>query len=320
MKHYMSIADIADIHQAIKACQTIKADPYRYQHLGKNQTLGMIFMNPSLRTKISTMQAAYNLGMNVMPIDFNQGGWPIELRHGVTMDGDKSEHIKEAASVIGAYCNIIGIRSFAGLKNFQNDQREMLFKAFQAYSGSAIVNLESETRHPLQMLADLLTIEQYKQTTKDKPKVVLSWAPHEKALPHAVVNSFLEGAQAMNYNLCITHPQGYELDETIVGDTPVYYDQNQALQNADFVYVKNWSSYHHYGQILNKDRNWQITQAKMALTSSAKLMHCLPVRRNLVVDENVLDGPDSVVIQQAKNRLYAAQYVLQSLLESKGQY
>ena len=315
MQHYMSLQDIENLNQALDGTRQIQKAPHAHATLGRHKTLGMIFLNPSLRTKLSTTQAAYNLGMNVLPIDFNNGGWPLEFQDGIVMNGGNSEHVKEAAAVIGQYCDIIAIRSFAALHDRQQDQQELVYHAFQAYSGCPIINLESATRHPLQMLADLFTIEQYKP--RRKPRVVLSWAPHSKALPHAVVNSFVEGARAMEYDFTITHPPGYELDTAITRDTPVMYDQHQALADADFVYVKNWSSYQHYGQVLDTDPSWRISNEKLQATNAGYVMHCLPVRRNLVMDEAVLESERSIVVPQAKNRLYSAQYVLQQLLESR---
>ena len=313
MEHYMSINDLPDVQAAIAQCKQIKQNPNAYRHIGKHKTLGLIFMNPSLRTKISTLQAAMNLGMDVLPIDFNSGAWSLEFDDNVVMDTDKTEHVKEAAAVIGQYCDMIAIRSFAQLKNKTEDSKEKVFQAFQQYSGKPIINLESALRHPLQTLTDLLTIEENK--TVKKPKVVLSWAPHVKALPHAVANSFVEGMQNMDYEFVITHPKGYELDPQITQDANIEYNQDKALENADFVYVKNWSSYQEYGEVLNQDKNWTITKEKMSISPKSKLMHCLPVRRDLVVGSDVLDSSKSIVIEQAYNRLFAAQYILKYFLE-----
>ncbi len=315
MQHYMSINDLPDIQAAIAACQAIKKNPNAYRDLGKHKTLGMIFMNPSLRTKISTAQAAMNLGMDILPIDFNTGAWALEFEDNVVMDADKAEHVREAAAVIGQYCDMIAIRSFAKLKDKSDDEKEQIFHAFQKFSGKPIINLESALRHPLQTLTDLLTIEEHKKVKK--PKVVLSWAPHEKALPHAVANSFVEGIQNMDYEFVITHPKGYELDKNITKNSAIEYDQDKALEGADFVYVKNWSSYQDYGQVMNKDRSWTVNKKKLSVSPNAKLMHCLPVRRDLVVGSDVLDSPQSIVIEQAHNRLFAAQYVLKYFLEHK---
>lgn len=315
MKHYMSIKDIKNIQQAVVECQKIKLDCSGQREIGKQKTLGLIFMNPSLRTKISTTQAAYNLGMDIIPIDFNTGAWGLEFQDGIVMDGSSTEHVREAAAVIGEYCDVIAIRSFAKLEDKEADAKEEIFEAFKKYSGKPVINLESATKHPLQMLTDLLTIEELK--TKAKPKVVLTWAPHEKALPHAVANSFIEGIKGMDYDFIITHPEGYELDSSIVGDIPVIHDQDKAIKDADFVYVKNWSSFSDYGKVLNRDKNWTVTADKMKQAPKAKVMHCLPVRRNLVLSDDVLESSQSVVIQQAKNRLYAAQYILKTILESE---
>jgi len=308
----MSINDLPNIEDAIEQCKIIKKNPNAFRDVGKHKTLGMIFMNPSLRTKISTTQAAMNLGMDLLPIDFKTGAWALEFDD-VVMDGNKAEHVKEAAAVIGQYCDIISIRSFAKLENKLDDEKEQIFQSFKAYSGKPIINLESALRHPLQTLTDILTIEEKKKTVK--PKVVLSWAPHEKSLPHAVANSFVEGMQAMDYDFVITHPKGYELDQKIVGNTPVEYDQDKAIEGADFVYVKNWSSYNDYGKVLNKDKSWTVDMKKISGAPQSKVMHCLPVRRNLVLGSDVLESSKSIVIEQAHNRLFAAQYILKYFLE-----
>ncbi|MFZ9035812.1 MAG: acetylornithine carbamoyltransferase [Francisellaceae bacterium] len=312
MKQYLSINDVGDLDEAIIACRKIKKNPHKWSDLGKNKTLGMLFFNPSLRTRISTLKAAQNLGLNVLPIDFKDGAWSLEFEQGVKMNDDKAEHIKEAAAVIGQYCDFIAIRAFAGLKDADEDKREPIFSAFSRFTQKPLINLESARQHPLQTLADILTIEEYKSVKK--PKVVLSWAPHPHALPHAVANSFVEGMRKCDYEFIITHPPGYELDETITAEIPICYDQNQALRDADFVYVKNWSSVKSYGQVLNQDESWMLTNEKLKLTNQAKVLHCLPVRRNVVIADDVLDGAQSIVIPQAENRLYAIQYVLMRLL------
>ncbi|WP_440615411.1 acetylornithine carbamoyltransferase [Cysteiniphilum sp. 6C5] len=322
MQQYLSIKDIDNIQEAIQSCIEIKQNPYANGKLGVHKTLGIIFLNPSLRTKISTIKAAQNIGLNVLPIDVNNG-WALEFNEGVVMNADKPEHIKEAAQVIASYCDIVAIRSFAKLNDKEQDYQEQIFSAFNKYTDCPIVNLESALRHPLQSLADILTIEEYKKPNhpkkskkSKKPKVVLSWAPHVNALPHAVANSFAESMQLMDYDFVVTHPEGYELDLEFIGDAQVVYDQDEALKDADFIYVKNWSSTKEYGKVINTDDKWMITQEKLKNAPNAKVMHCLPVRRNLVIADEVLDSECSIVIEQAENRLYAAQYVLSEIVNA----
>lgn len=312
MKHFLSIKDVTDLPQLITSGITAKKDPFADQALGKNKTIGLLFFNSSLRTRISTQKAAQNLGLNVITMNVGQDGWGLEMEEGVIMNGDKAEHVKEAAAVIGSYCDIIGIRSFAGLKDRDKDYAEIVFEQFKKYAQVPIVNLESATRHPLQSLADCITIEEFK--LKQRPKVVLTWLPHFKALPQAVANSFCEWMNPMDVELVITHPEGYDLLPEFVGKGQVIYDQDKALEGADFVYGKNWSSYNSYGQVLNTDPSWMITEAKMALTDNGKFMHCLPVRRNMKVADEVLDGPRSLVIEQAANREWSAQAALKEVL------
>ena len=317
MHNFLSINDIDDIQKAIYECQRIKQKPYEQKNLGLNKRLGLLFMNPSLRTKLSTVSAAQNLGMDILPIDVNQGGWALEFADGAVMNKDKVEHIKEAVQVISRYSDMIAIRSFAKLRSYEEDAKELLFDCFTRYANKPVINLESALRHPLQTLADILTIEEHKHIVsknKVKPKVVMTWAPHVKALPHAVPNSFVEGMKKMDYEFVITHPKGYELDPNITENVAIEYDQQKALKDADFIYVKNWSSFTDYGQITNKDIQWTLTQEKLINSPEAKVMHCLPVRRNLVIADNVLDSESSIVIEQAENRLYTAQYVLSELL------
>lgn len=273
----------------------------------------LIFFDSSLRTRLSTQKAAMNLGMDTMVLNVNQDGWKLESEMGVVMDGDKPEHLREAIPVIGRYCDIIGVRAFARFESREDDYREKILNQFIEYAGVPVVSMEAATRHPLQSFADHLTIEEYK--TKPRPKVVLSWAPHPRALPQAVPNSFVEWMRQTNYELVVTHPEGYELTPEFMGDIKVEYDQEKALAGADFVYAKNWSAYGDYGQILSKDRSWTIDMAKMALTNNAKFMHCLPVRRNMIVADEVLDSPMSIVIDEAENRVYSAQTVLKMILE-----
>ena len=312
MKHFLSIKDVTDLPELISSGITAKKDPFADQTLGKNKTIGLLFFNSSLRTRISTQKAAQNLGLNVITMNVGQDGWGLEMEEGVVMNGDKAEHVKEAAAVIGSYCDIIGIRSFAGLQDRDKDYAEIVFQQFKKYAQVPIVNLESATRHPLQSLADCITIEEFK--LKQRPKVVLTWLPHFKALPQAVANSFCEWMNPMDVDFVITHPEGYDLSPDFVGRGQVIYDQNQALEGADFVYGKNWSSFNSYGQVLNTDPSWMITEAKMALTDNGKFMHCLPVRRNMKVADEVLDGPRSLVIEQAANREWSAQAALKEVL------
>jgi N-succinyl-L-ornithine transcarbamylase len=312
MKHFLSINDVSDLNQLITSGIISKRNPFGDADLGKNKTIGLLFFNSSLRTRISTQKAAQNLGLNVIMMNVGQDGWGLEMEEGVIMNGDKAEHVKEAAAVIGRYCDIIGIRSFAGLQDREKDYQEIVFQQFKKYAEVPIVNLESATRHPLQSLADCITIEEFR--LKERPKVVLTWLPHFKALPQAVANSFCEWMNPMNVELVITHPEGYDLAPEFVGKGQVIYDQNKALEGADFVYGKNWSSYSHYGQVLNSDPAWMITEAKMGLTDNGKFMHCLPLRRNMKVADEVLDSPRSLVIEQAANREWSAQAVLREIL------
>ncbi len=292
----------------------LKKQPFAENHLGKNKTLGLLFFNASLRTRLSTQKAAQNLGMQVMVMNVSQDGWALEMEEGVIMNGDKAEHVKEAAAVIGQYCDIVGVRSFPGLVDREKDYREEVIQKFVQYAGVPILSLESATRHPLQSLADLATIEEYK--TKDKPKVVLTWAPHPRALPQAVPNSFAEWMNRADVDFVIAHPEGYQLAEEFVGHACVTHNQREAFEGADFIYAKNWSSYQQYGQILSQDTAWTVDAEKMALTNKAKFMHCLPVRRNMIVTDEVLDSPNSIVIQEAGNRVCAAQAVLKHMLLS----
>lgn len=312
MKHFLSINDVTDLDQLITNGINAKRDPFKDQALGKNKTIGLLFFNSSLRTRLSTQKAAQNLGLNVIMMNVGQDGWGLEMEEGVIMNGDKAEHVKEAAAVIGRYCDMIGIRSFAGLQDREKDYQEIVFQQFKKYSEKPVINLESATRHPLQSLADCITIEEFR--VKERPKVVLTWLPHFKALPQAVANSFCEWMNPMNVELVITHPEGYDLAPEFVGKGQVIYDQDKALEGADFVYGKNWSSYNQYGQVLTSDPSWMMTEAKMSLTDNGKFMHCLPLRRNMKVADDVLDGPRSLVIEQAANREWSAQAALREIL------
>ncbi len=313
MKNFTSVQDVKDISKLLKTALEIKKHPLQNTTLGTHKTLGLIFLNPSLRTRMSTQKAAYNLGMNVIVMNMDKDSWALETRDGVVMDGDKAEHAKEAVGVMGEYCDIIGVRSFPGLKDRSADYREEMLNIFLQYVGIPVVSLESATRHPLQSLADLVTIEELSQVKK--PKIVMTWAPHIKALPQAVPNSFSEWMLAAGHDLTITHPEGYELAEEFTKGAIIEHDQSKALADADFVYVKNWSSFNNYGAISNRFPEWIFDGKKHAVTNEAKVMHCLPVRRNLVIADEILDGPHSAVIQEAGNRVFAAQAVLQTMLE-----
>ncbi len=311
MKNYLSISDIDNLSEWVKEAQKLKANPKADKKLGADKTICLLFFNNSLRTRLSTQKAAMNLGMEVMVMNFGNEGWALEYGDGTIMNQNTSEHIKEAAQVVSQFCDIVAIRAFASLTDKEQDEAEVVLNGFKKYTSIPIVNMESSVGHPLQALADAITLEE--QSTKVKPKVVLSWAPHPKALPHAVANSFVEMMQLQEADFVITHPEGYELNEAISKNTTIEYDQKKALENADFVYVKNWSSYTDYGKVLNQDSNWMMTLEKLG---SAKFMHCLPVRRNVVVEDAVLDSEQSLVIEQANNRTYAAQIVLKKILES----
>ncbi|RFS15494.1 N-acetylornithine carbamoyltransferase [Emticicia sp. C21] len=311
MRNFISLKDVENVQELVNEGIRQKKSPFADQALGKNKTIGLIFFNQSLRTRLSTQKAAENLGMNVMIMNVGQDSWQLEMEDGVIMNGDKAEHVKEAAAVIGSYCNIIAVRAFAGLQDRAADYREIVMEKFKQYAGVPIVNLESATRHPCQSLADLITIQECKKV--ERPKVVLTWLPHFKPLPQAVANSFCEWVNQTDYEFIITHPEGYELAPEFAGNAKVIYDQNEALKDADFVYGKNWSSYTKYGQVLTQDSSWMITREKMELTNNGLFMHCLPVRRNLKVSDWVLDN-QSVVIQQAANREWSAQAVLKNIL------
>lgn len=315
MKKFTCVQDIGDLKVAVEEALELKRDRYQFSELGRNKTLLMLFFNSSLRTRLSTQKAAMNLGMNVMVLDVNQGAWKLETERGVIMDGDKPEHLLEAIPVMGSYCDIIGIRSFAQFKDKKEDYEERILEQFIRYSGRPVFSMEAATRHPLQSFADLITIEEHK--TKARPKVVMTWAPHPKALPQAVPNSFAEWMNAADYDFVITHPEGYELDPQFVGNAKVEYDQMKAFEGADFVYAKNWAAYtgDNYGQVLSKDRSWTVSERQMAVTNDAHFMHCLPVRRNMIVTDDVIESPRSLVIPEAANREISATVVLKRILE-----
>ncbi|MDO5446417.1 MAG: acetylornithine carbamoyltransferase [Prevotellaceae bacterium] len=316
MKQFFGVQDIGDLGKALSETFEVKKNRFGFQHLGKNKTLLMIFFNNSLRTRLSTQKAAMNLGMNVMVLDVNQGAWKLETERGVVMDGDKSEHLLEAIPVMGSFCDLIGVRSFAKFESKKEDYSESILQQFIKYSGKPVFSMESATCHPLQAFADLITIEEYKKTKR--PKVVLTWAPHPKALPQAVPNSFAQWMNAADYDFVVTHPHGYELAPQFVGNARIEYDQDKALEGADFVYAKNWSAYTdpNYGKVISKDMAWTISDAKMALTNNAYFMHCLPVRRNMIVTDSVIESPQSLVIPEAANREISAEVVIKRFLES----
>lgn len=316
MKKFTCVEDIGDLRAAVAEALEIKRDRFAYSELGRNRTLLMIFFNSSLRTRLSTQKAAMNLGMNVMVLDVNQGAWKLETERGVVMDGDKAEHLLEAIPVMASYCDLIGVRSFAQLKDKAEDYEERVIEQFIRYSGRPVFSMEAATRHPLQSFADLITIEEHKTT--ERPKIVMTWAPHPKALPQAVPNSFAEWINATDYEFVITHPEGYELDPKFVGRAKVEYDQRKAFEGADFIYAKNWSAYAYpnYGQVISTDRDWTVDSEKMALTNNAYFMHCLPVRRNMIVTDEVIESERSLVIPEAANREISAEVVIKRLLES----
>jgi N-succinyl-L-ornithine transcarbamylase len=319
MRVFQNVSDIGNLQQALKEAMEIKEDRYKFSDLGRNKTCLLIFFNNSLRTRLSTQKAAMNLGMNVIVLDVNQGAWKLETERGVVMDGDKSEHLLEAIPVMGCYCDIIGVRSFATFQNRQDDYEEKILNQFIRYSGKPVFFMESATVHPLQSFADLITIEEYKQTAR--PKVVMTWAPHPKALPQAVPNSFAQWMNAADVDFVITHPEGYELDPMFVGDAKVEYDQMKAFEGADFIYAKNWSCPgvtrpEDYGKVICKDMSWMVDDRHMAVTNNAFFMHCLPVRRNMIVSDSVIESPNSIVIPEAANREISAQLVLKRMLAS----
>ncbi len=315
MKKFTDVSDIGLLDVAVKEALEVKSNRFGYKELGRDKTLLMIFFNNSLRTRLSTQKAAMNLGMNVIVLDVNQGAWKLETERGVIMDGDKSEHLLEAIPVMGSFCDVIGVRSFASLESKEDDYNEKVLSQFIKYSGKPVFSMEAATGHPLQAFADIITIEEHK--TKARPKVVLTWAPHPRALPQAVPNSFAQWTVAAGYDVVVANPEGYDLDPRFTAGATVVHNQDEALANADFVYAKNWSAYDDpgYGKILSRDPSWTVTADKMALTDDAFFMHCLPVRRNVIVTDDVIEGPRSLVIPEAANREISAQVVLKRILE-----
>ena len=342
MRSFLNVEDLGDLKEALREAAEIKADRYKYDTLGKNKTLLMVFFNNSLRTRLSTQKAAMNLGMNVIVLDVNAGAWKLETERGVIMDGDKSEHLLEAIPVMGCYCDLIGVRSFAGLTDREYDYAETVLQLFIKYSGRPVFAMETATVHPLQAFADLITIKEYWKTPSNspclggepkvapeqgklegsRPKVVLTWAPHCRALPQAVPNSFAQWMNAApDVDLVITHPKGYELDPKFIGDARVEYDQRKAFEGADFIYAKNWSNPGvtnpaDYGKITCEDRSWTVDTEHMSWTNNGKFMHCLPVRRNLIVTDDVIESPNSLVIPEAANREISCSVVIKRMLEA----
>ncbi|MBQ7772963.1 MAG: N-acetylornithine carbamoyltransferase [Bacteroidales bacterium] len=314
MRNFITVKDMGNLTEALEKAKYVKENPYADAELGKNKTMLLIFFNSSLRTRLSTQKAALNLGMNVIVLDINQGAWKLETERGVVMDGDRPEHILEAIPVMGSYCDIIGVRSFANFASKADDYGEKILNQFIKLSGKPVISMEAATRHPLQSFADLITINEYKKV--ERPKVVLSWAPHPKALPQAVPNSFAEWMIAAGYEVVITHPEGYELDPAFTAGATIEYDQEKAFKGADFIYGKNWSAYAdpNYGKVLCTDRNWTIDGRKMALTNNGYFMHCLPVRRNMIVTDDVIESANSLVIPEAANRVVSAQTVIREIL------
>ena len=313
MNNFISLTDLPDFDEALALAKSLKKDPFAFEQHAKRKTLGLLFFNPSLRTRLSTQKAAQNLGFNTMIMNFSNEAWALEFEDGTEMRGIRSEHVREAAAVVSQYCDMVAIRAFASLTDKEPDEAEVVLNSFAQYASIPVINMESAAGHPLQALADALTLLEH--PTAHKPKVVLTWAPHPKALPHAVGNSFTQMMQTQGANFVIANPEGYDLDPRITKNIPVFHNQEEALKDADFVYAKNWCSYENYGAILRTNDAWMLDSEKMELTNNAKFMHCLPVRRNIVVADSVLDHPNSLVIEQANNRTFAAQAVLQTLLD-----
>jgi len=322
MKNFISAYDVKDIDGLVKSALAYKADPFKDKTLGTNKRIGMLFLNPSMRTRLSTQIAAQNLGAEPIVFNVDKEGWALEFEEEAIMSGNKVEHVKDAAPIMGNYFDILCIRTFPSLKNKEEDYSELYINQFIKYSGIPVVSLESGTLHPLQSLTDIITINEVirdgKAANGRKPKIVLTWAPHVKALPQAVPNSFAQWVNAWGKaDFVITHPEDYELDEKFTRGATITHDQDAALKDADFIYVKNWSTYNDYGKIYTNDPEWMMTNEKLKPTNNAKVMHCLPVRRNVELSDEILDGPNSVVTQEASNRVWAAQAVLAELLRNK---
>ena len=319
MKQFISVNDVPDINALVKKALAYKANPFSDKALGAGKRIGLLFLNPSLRTRLSTQIAASNLGMEAIVFNVDKEGWALEFEEGAIMSGNTVEHIKDAAPILGQYFDVLAIRTFPSLKNKEDDYSEMFVNQFIKYAGVPVVSLESATLHPLQSLTDIITIqEDSRLTTRDsRLKIVLTWAPHIKPLPQCVANSFAQWVNAWGEaDFVITHPEDYELDEKFTRGATIIKDQNEALKDADYVYVKNWSTYTDYGKIYENDPEWMLTNEKLALTNNAKVMHCLPVRRNVELSDEILDGPNSIITQEAGNRVWAAQAVLATLLTS----
>lgn len=316
MKQFISLHDVRDKEALLRKALAIKTNPWQFETIGHHKTIGLVFFNPSLRTRMSTQQAAYRLGMQVISMNADQG-WKIEFEDGAVMNADRAEHIKEAAAVMSQMVDMLAIRSFPGLTDRDKDYSEEVMQSFAQYATVPIINLESSTVHPCQSFADMITLEEHRKKERKKTKVVLSWAPHIRALPQAVSNSFAQWALGYDYDLTITHPEGYELDTHFTRGATIEHDQDKAFEGADFIYAKNWSSFTDYGKVLSQDASWMITDKKMKLTDHAFFMHCLPTRRNLEIADDVLDSNYSLVIRQAENRIHAAQAVLHEIILDK---
>ena len=319
MKKFTSVSDVENLHDIIKKSLQIKENPLSETEKGKGKTIGLVFLNSSLRTRLSSQLAAQNLGLNVLTLNAAQEAWNLEFADGAVMNGDTVEHIKDAIEVLNQYCDIIAVRCFAGMKSKEDDVNESILSQFEQHAKVPVVSLESATRHPLQSLADCITItENWHFGELDeprKPKVVLTWAPHIKPIAHAVGNSFAEWMQEMEVEFVITNPEGYDLDKNFTKDVKVIHNQEEALEDADFIYVKNWSSFDDYAAMPEVKENWMLTNEKLQKTNQAKVMHCLPVRRNVELSDEVMDGENSIIYQQAKNRIFSAQVVFSEILD-----
>jgi N-succinyl-L-ornithine transcarbamylase len=313
MKNFININEVKNYHKLIDDALILKKNKSKFNKTNLDITLGLIFFNPSLRTRMSTYKAAKNLGINVIQINLNNDGWKLEFEEGSIMNLNKSEHVKDAAGVISQYCDIVGIRCFPELKNRKYDEKELIIESFRKYSKIPVINLESSCSHPLQALADAITIKE--NVLLKKPKIVLSWAPHVKPLPHAVANSFVKMALRLNYDITVTNPKGYNLSQSVTENIKIIHDQEKAFENADLIYAKNWCCYDNYGKVMETENNWIINKEKMELTNDAKFMHCLPVRRNVVVTDEILDSSNSLILNQAENRIFSAQIVLKKIID-----